>query len=171
MLKFLFKISIVVLLLFGVSNYSNYLISGQTPEINSDKSVLPDINISNLKNTISNKFKSTKKEKPTIVKESYLYKWRDAKGVIHYTSEKPHEDVNNLETIKLSNNTNIVPSALENDTETQSKSTQHAQLPSTNLPANIYSPEGIKHLFEQAKSIQNLMNRQFSQQENIINEN
>ncbi len=167
MLKFLLKITILVLLLFGVSNYTNYLVTGQAPEINIDKSALSDIKLSKLKNTISNKFNSAKKEKPPIVKESYLYKWRDAKGVIHYTSEKPPEDVKNLESIKLSNDTNVVPSALENNAETQSTSTQ---LPSTNLPENIYSPEGIKHLFEQAKSIQSLMNDKFTQQENIINE-
>ncbi|MCZ6802955.1 MAG: hypothetical protein O7D86_03210 [Proteobacteria bacterium] len=42
-------------------------------------------------------------------------------------------------------------------------------LPSTELPTNVYSPEGIEHLFNQAKDIQNLVNEQYGQQEKIIN--
>lgn len=158
-MTFLFKITIVVLLLFGIRNYTNYFMTDQVPEINSEQSTLSDINISDLKSSISKQLKTTKKEKPVTVKETYLYKWRDTKGIIHYTSEKPLEDVN------------VVPSVSENNTETQSAPTQHAELPSTNFPKNIYSPEGIKHLFEQAKSVQSLMDKQFSQQENSVNEN
>jgi len=176
MFKFLFKLIIIVILLFGVSHYANYLITGTTPKININKPTLPDINISNLSESISDKFKTDKKETSVATKETYLYKWKDEKGVIHYTSEKPPEDANKIESIKLRNDTNVVPSVSENNTENKVSNentitSEQAQLPSTNLPENVYSPEGIKHLFEQAKGIQNLMDSQFNQQENIINSN
>jgi len=166
MLKLLFKITLVVLILFGVSQYSNYLMTGKAPEIPATTANLPDINISKLKDSISNKFKSIKKEK--TVEEIYLYKWRDTKGVIHYASEKPLEEIENLETIKLNSNTNVVPAISDNK---EKKDAPRQKPVSTELPKNVYSPEGIKHLFDQAKGIQGRMNEQFTQQENIINRN
>jgi len=169
MLKFFFKLIFVFILLFGFSNYANYLATGKPPEINIKKTVLPDIDISNITDSISDKFESVKEEIEPEVKDSYLYKWRDEKGVIHYTSEKPSENIQNLESIKLSNDTNVVPAVSEN--KSPPKENNKHSLPSAELPVNIYSPEGIKHLFDQAKDIQNLTNEQFNRQENIINKN
>jgi uncharacterized protein DUF4124 len=158
MLKFFFKIALVILILLGLGNVTNYLMTGNTP----------DIEISKLTDSLSDKFKSIKIKKP--VTDSYLYKWRDDKGVIHYTSEKPTGNIQNLEQIKLSSDTNIVPSVSETEV-TNDNATHHqsSELTSTNVPTNIYSPEGVKQLIEQAKEVQNLTNEQFNQQENIIN--
>ncbi len=169
MMKFLFKIGLIFILLFGFSNYANYLVTGKSPEINFKKPTLPDVDISKIKKSIFDKFESVKEEVKPKEKDSYLYKWRDEKGIIHYTSEKPSENIQSLESIKLSNDTNVVPAVSEN--KTRSDNTNQQQAPSTDLPANVYSPERIKHLFDQAKGIQNLMNEQFDQQNNIINEN
>ncbi|MBL1140874.1 MAG: DUF4124 domain-containing protein [Proteobacteria bacterium] len=175
MFKLSLKIIIIIILLFGFSNYANYLITGNSPEISINKPVLPDINFSEIRESLSNKLESDKKAIEPEIKETYLYKWRDEKGVIHYTSEKPSEKTQSLESIKLSTQTNVVPAISEKDktdrTTKQPESPQQSSFPSTDLPANIYSPEGIKHLFDQAKDIQNLMNEQFSQQENAINQN
>ncbi len=169
MLKFLFKIILIIILLFGFSNYANYLVTGEKPELDINEPILPDIDISKITDSISDKFESVKKEvqAQSEVKESYLYKWRDEKGVIHYTSEKPAENIRSLESIKLSNDTNVVPAVPVPQTSSAINNQQQAL--STEAPTNVYSPEGIKHLFDQAKSIQNLMNEQFTQQENIIN--
>lgn len=167
MFKFLLKIIFIIVLSFGFSNYANYLVTGKVPEINITAPKLDDINFSEIKESIFHKLDSeTKKVEPEI-KETYLYKWRDEKGVIHYTSEKPSEKIQNLESIKLSNQTNVVPAVSET---TPASEKRDSKLPSTNLPENIYSPDGIKHLFEQAKDIHNLMNEQFSQQEDVIHQ-
>ena len=162
MLRFLFKIMIIVLIASGFTYYASYLMTGKMPDIAIDKPALPDINLSKLTDTVSNKFKSIKKREP--VKDISLYKWRDAKGIIHYVSEKPSDEIN-YEEIILSNDTNLVPAVSENEV-THEKSTR--ELPKPALPTNIYSPEGIKHLFDQAHDIQNQVNKQFSEAENII---
>ena len=165
MLKFLFKIILVILILFGLGSYTNYLLTGKAPDIVINKPTLPDIKMSNLTETLSDKFSVIKEKKPAA--NTYLYKWRDTKGVMHYTSEKPPENIQNFESIKLSNDTNIIPAVSDN--EVAHKKPAQQQVPSTNLPANIYSPEGIKHLFDQAKDVQNLMNDHSIQQEKSIN--
>jgi uncharacterized protein DUF4124 len=168
MLKFFFKIAMVLLILFGLASYANYLMTGNMPNILIDKPTLPDIKVSRLTDSLSDKFKSIKINKP--VTDSYLYKWRDDKGVIHYTSEKPTENIQNLEQIKLSSDTNIVPAVSEsevtNDNTTQQQSSESTSI---DFPTNVYSPEGVKQLIDQAKDVENLMNEQFDQQKNIIN--
>ena len=176
MLKFIFKIIFMSVLLFGVSMYAKYLMTGQAPELNLDNPTLPDIDISQIKDSISDKVGSVK-DKITAeeeTKETYLYKWRDDKGIIHYTSEKPPTETKNLESIKIDNQTNVVPAVSDNvpdNTANTEPAQQTSSLPSTNMPANVYSPEGIKQLFEQAENVQNLMNEQFEQQEQSINNN
>lgn len=169
MFKFLLKIIFIFILIFGFSNYANYLMTGETPEIITKP--LPDLDISVIKKSISKKLNS---EKETIkvapeTESTYLYKWRDDKGIMHYTSEKPTGEIKSLESIKLSNNTNIIPSD-NNDTK-QVNDKKSTQLLSTELPANLYSPEGIKQLFDKAKDIQNLMDENFNHQEAAIQGN
>lgn len=168
MFKFLFKIILICILLFGFSHYANYLATGKAPDLDFKRSSLPDIDIPNITESISNKIESVKEKPKPIVKDSYLYKWRDDKGVIHYTSEKPTGDIKSLESIKISNDTNIVPAVSENN-ENHSGNNQEnsqSQTPPSNMPANVYSAEGIKQLFDQAKNVQNLVNEQFTELEN-----
>ncbi len=165
MLNFLFKIILVILILFGLGSYTNYLLTGKAPDIVINKPTFPDIKMPNLTETLSDKLSVIKEKKSAA--NTYLYKWRDTKGVMHYTSEKPPENIQNFESIKLSNDTNIIPAVSDSEVAHKKPAEQHA--PSTNLPTNIYSPDGIKHLFDQAKDVQNLINDQFTQQENSIN--
>ncbi len=166
MLKFIFKIIIVILLMFGLSNYANYLMTGKTPDISFEKLSLPKIDMSKLTGSVSEKFDSIKKEKST--EDTYLYKWRDAKGVIHYTSEKPSNNIANIESIKINNDTNVVPSVSSNEEESVQQQSVASELP-TEIPPNLYSPEGVKQLIDKAKNVQYQMNEQLQEQENIIN--
>jgi predicted component of viral defense system (DUF524 family) len=157
MLKFFFKIALVILILFGIGNVTNYIMTGNTP----------DIEIPNLTDALSEKLKSIKDKK--LVNDSYLYKWRDDKGIIHYSSEKPIENIRNLEQIKLSSDTNIVPAVSETEVTNNTTLQQLSEPTSTDFPENVYSPAAIEQLIDQAKDTQNLMNEQFDQQESIIN--
>jgi hypothetical protein len=172
MLKFLYKIIFILILLFGIRIYTNYMMTGQTPTLSISKPELQNISISKLTDSLSDKVNVVKnKVTPDTKKtETYLYKWRDKKGVIHYTSEKPSDEINNLESIKIDNQTNVVPAVSDNSANVDPIQEKSANS-STTMPNNLYSPEGVKQLFDQAKNVQNLMNEQFSQQEQALENN
>lgn len=160
----------MAILIFGVSLYAKYLMTGQTPELNINQKNLPNISVSKITNSISNKVTFVKDKVSTTneKKEAYFYKWRDQKGIIHYTSEKPaiEVEVNKLETIKIDNQTNVVPAVSDNSAEVESIHQQKQQTTSS-IPDNPYSSKGIKQLMNQAKDVQNLMNEHIHQQEQI----
>ena len=152
--------------------YANYMMTGQAPELDIKTPELSKINISKLTDSLSDKV-DTVKDKITSEpekQETYLYKWRDENGVIHYTSEKPSTDIRNLESIKIDKQTNVVPAVSNNSQESQATQQQNIS-PTSEMPTNVYSPEGIEQLFDHAKNVQNLIDEQFSQQEQIINNN
>ena len=165
MTRLILKISFIACILYGLGNYASYLMTGNLPSIVKQPPEIPAFNISKLTRSVSTKYKGNNEEE--ITENKYLYKWRDANGVMHYTSDKPPEDIN-YKSIRLSNDTNVVPAVSESDA-TNAHPVQQ-QLPSTEIPSNVYSPEGIEQLFNQAKDIQNLVNEQFEQQEVISNQ-
>lgn len=146
--------------------------TGETPTLSISKPELQNINISKLADSLSDKVDAVKNRVTPKTKktETYLYKWRDEKGVIHYTSEKPADEIKNLESIKIDNQTNVVPAVSDNSANVEPRQEQSANS-STTIPNNLYSPEGVKQLFDQAKNVQNLMNEQFSQQEQVLDNN
>ena len=165
MTRLILKTFFIACILYGLGNYASYLMTGRLPSIVKQPPEIPAFNISKLTKSISTKLRINSEEKDT--ENKYLYKWRDTNGVMHYTSDKPQKDIN-YESIRLSNDTNVVPAVSESDTTSEHPVQQ--QLPSTEMPANVYSPEGIEQLFNQAKDIQNLVNEQFEQQEVISNQ-
>ena len=122
---------------------------------------MPDLNLSKISESATDLFDLNGEESSDT---KYLYKWRDAKGIIHYTSEKPAADIN-VETIELSSETNIVPAVSTANTDPD---VPHTQLPQTvdsdDSGVNIYSPQGIEQLFEQANDVKNLMDEHYDQQ-------
>lgn len=177
MLKFLLKIFLIAFILFALGKYASYLMTGQPPTVDIKAPVIPDINISEitegLSEAISKKIKLVKEEvNESKNEDNTIYKWRDNNGVLYYTSEQPPDDVN-YESISYNKETNVVPAinTATNKTNTQdNKSTSSPKSLSTDFPENVYSPKGIEHLFNQAKDIQNLVNDQFSNQDNISNQ-
>ena len=153
--------------------YAKYLMTGQTPDFNLNKSDLAEINLSDITDTISDKVESVKEKAiPESNKsEISLYKWRDEKGVIHYTSEKPTSEVKKLETIKIDNQTNVMPAVSDAERGESPSSVQTTQQSTPLIPENLYSPEGVKQLIDQAKDVQNLVNEHYDQQQEIINNN
>lgn len=162
MLKFLLKTFLTVFILLGFGSYANYLMTGRAPTLDIQSPVIPDINISDISSditeNISQKIKPTEK-KNNDAKE-YMYKWRDSKGVIYYSSERPPDDIN-YESIAYNKETNVVPAIKPGKSPEPTR-------PSNKFVDNVYSPEGIKNLFEQAKDIQNIVNDQFQQQDQVI---
>lgn len=116
----------------------------------SKENILQEINLDNItesaKNIINPILKNTEKK--------YMYKWRDAKGVIHYTSAKPAEHIN-VETIELSTETNVVPAISESNTNDGIREEVPVSSITNETTSDIYTVEGIERLVEQAKAIQN----------------
>lgn len=161
MTKFVLKTLFISSILIGVGLYANYLLTGNSPNLVLPKPSMADLNLSKISGSATDLF-DLNGEESTDTK--YLYKWRDAKGIIHYTSVKPDAGIN-VETIELSSETNIVPAVSTTNTN---QNVPHTQLPQTgdtdDSGLNIYSPQGIEDFFDQANDVKSLMNEHYDQQ-------
>jgi hypothetical protein len=161
MTKFVLKILLVSAILIGIGFYVNYLLTGNSLNLALQNPSMPNLNISKISESVANIFDLNGEESPDT---KYLYKWRDAKGIIHYTSEKPAAGTT-VEKIELSNETNIVPAASTTITNQNEPHTQLQQtVDSGEHGVNIRSPQSIEQLFDQANDIKNLINEQYDQQ-------
>jgi len=161
MTKFLLKTLLISSIVIGVGLYLNYLMTGNSPNLVLQKPNMPDLNLSKISESATDLF-DFNEESTSVAK--YLYKWRDEKGVMHYTSEKPDADIK-VETIELNRDTNIVPAVSDEKTQhnpaiTQSRNDTETLESSTDL----YTPDGIEQLFDQANDVQNLINEHYEQQ-------
>lgn len=161
MTKFVLKTLFISAILIGVGFYVNYLLTGNTPNLDIQKPSMPDLNLSKISKSATDLFDLNGEE---LSDTKYLYKWRDAKGIIHYASEKPAADIE-VEKIKLSSETNIVPAVSAADTNQNAPQSQLPQaVNSDESNANLYSPQGIEQLFDQANDVKNLINEHYEQQ-------
>ena len=175
MLKILFKVVPVIVIFLSLGIYAEYLRTGQLPDLNIQIPQKPEINVSNITqkmtDSIAEKLDHVKDVKLHDKNQNQMYKWRGENGVIHYTSEKPADNID-YESIRFSGETNVVP-AIKQDSSvaasTETSAPEKTAHPSTDIPDNLYSPEGIQQLFDQAENIQNLVNDKFRQQESSIN--
>lgn len=152
MTKLLFKAFILAFIFLAAGLYLNYLQTGKLPNVIQNKAVMPEFKFSAFKQSATNLL-NTKPNKP---EKKYMYRWRDSNNVIHYTSQKPETGVS-YKSIELDNEVNIVPAVSESDSVNDKN---RPELPSTPVN-NVYSPEGVKQLFKQAKEIQKYQNEIF----------
>ena len=165
------KALVIAIILLGAGNYASYMLTGKTPSIINEAPRLPDINLPDIKKSLSQKIDAIKDKTDDNTEVQHLYKWRDDKGVIHFSSEQP-VGIDNVETISYHKETNTVPAIglIKENTDSPVNNTSPNNL-STEIPENIYSPEGIKQLINQAQDVQKLVNDQLSQQEGQLNRN
>lgn len=145
--KLAFKLFAMLAIMLGVSNYMMYIMTGKLP-FSADSFSVPSLPDS-LPSTIGSSILSKKQQ---------AYKWTDENGVVHYSSEAP-SDAAQATIIEVDPNTNMVQglrSAAEPDTEaTEPKQEPHASLPQ----GNIYNPDTIKKLIDDAKNVQETLNK------------
>ena len=152
MLKLLFKALIIAFILLSLSWYANYLMTGNIPQIQVPKPDLPEIKtlsedaLTTINEKISDSIDVIKKDETSTNNANNIYKWRGEDGIIYYTNEAPPSEIN-YESIPYHKETNVVPNVSETKKTTQS--------PPITMPGNVYSPEGIKQLLNQAKDIRN----------------
>ena len=182
--KILLKVSLIAFMAFGLITYVNYLMTGQVPAIFRQTPHLSDFKSHGVKESLSDKatqFKETINEKldaiPSITgnSKSTLYKWRDEKGQLNYTNDPPPKGIK-FEKIILDSRTNVIPSIkssknTEVETSKPSPTMQTERTHSFNKPSDLYSPEGIEQLINQAKDVQNLVDERYKNQQKMIEKN
>lgn len=151
MKKLIFKTTLMVLVMVGFSNYVMYLMTGKSPFSFSE---LPSFSSANSTPTLSDMLPAGKEQ---------AYKWKDANGVVHYSSEAPPEGLD-AQLIEVDPNTNLVQgiSTKSEPEDAQATSTQ-PEMPS----GNIYNPNTIKKLMDDAKGVQETLNKRYEDLEKV----
>lgn len=88
-------------------------------------------------------------------KKENAYKWTDANGVVHYSSEPP-ELAQTAEILELDPNANIIQGLPERqEAETNKQKPSAPALPQ----GNPYNPATVKKLIDDAKNVQTMLNK------------
>ena len=92
-----------------------------------------------------------------------VYQWVDEKGIKQFSSTPPPGQAN-VDTIKLSPNTNVVKAI--NVPEEEEKPKQGPQV--TNILKSPYSVDGVKGMMEDSKGVQETMNKRMEEQQKLL---
>ncbi len=155
MKKILFKITLMVGVMVGISNYMIYIMTGKAPfsiSMPSLSEAKESFNAPSLDGIMPH---STEK----------AYKWKDANGVVHYSSDAPQEG-QNVELLNVNPNANLIQGIdiVEQDTpEKNPAPTEPSIAPGT----NVYNPETVKKLIDDAKAVQETMNTRYENLEKM----
>lgn len=101
-------------------------------------------------------------------KDVTVYKWVDDQGRTHFSSTPPTGQ--ETETMQLRADANVVQAVKTADKEEEEASAGsvlslgEAASEGEGLP-NPYSPEGVKQLIEDAKNVQEMLNKRYQQQD------
>lgn len=164
MKKLIFKCVSMVLIFVGISNYMMYLMTGKSPFAGMK---LPSLSFDSASLGVATD--SLKGLSPVGGKDT-IYKWVDEHGVTQYTSEPPPETVA-MTQLELDENTNVIQGLKMPEAEAPTNS-QNAQNPPAQLAlpdGNLYSPEKIKKVIDDAKNVQKLLNDRVKQQDDALN--
>ncbi len=148
MKKLVIKSLMMIAIFIGISQYFVYIMTGKSPL---DELKAPEISLStpDIKDVVTG-------GKQTV------YKWVDENGVTQYTSEAPPEQ--SATAMELDPNTNIVQGIKMPEGEETEEETPKAEVPQ----GNIYSPQSVKKLMDDAKNVQKLLNDRYEQQEKAL---
>lgn len=149
MAKIIFKMVVMLVVVVGVSNYALYIMTGKTPFSANDLK-MPDISAPGV-DSLVNGGKTT------------AFKWTDENGVVHYSSEPPPEH-QQVEVLEIDPNVNLVQGVQKKE-EVPGPGPQ----PALDLPSgNVYSPENVQKLIQDAKDVQKKLNERYQEQEKIV---
>ncbi|WP_052692027.1 DUF4124 domain-containing protein [Teredinibacter purpureus] len=146
--KLVAKILVMVGLMFGVSNYIMYVMTGKSPF----SAEMPSLSIPSILNTDS-ALPSTK---------DTAYKWTDEKGVVHYSSEPPPETTQQVKKLEVDPNVNLIQGL------DVPEGVAPTATPSNDTLVTPYTPTGAQKLLEDAKDVQRILDERFERQKAII---
>ena len=141
MKKLIIKSLLMVGIMVGVSNYALYVMTGKSP-FNSPPSISLEMpNKQDIQRGLSG-------GKETV------YKWTDAQGKTHYSSSPP-KDQPLAKKLEINPDVNLIQGVQSN---TEKHETAPAQNQSAPITRNVYHPESVKKLMDDAKNVQKLLN-------------
>ncbi len=148
MMRLLIKTCLIAFVLYAAGSYVNYL-SNPISTNNKSAKIFSD----NIKPAVDAVLKKNEQVEETTESTAVknMYRWRDENGVIHISSDKP-ENKNDMEIISYTEPEPKKDNAAE-VIEYKPTNIEHGP-----IPDNIYSPEGVKQLIEQAKAINQQIN-------------
>ena len=98
-----------------------------------------------------------------------VYKWQDAEGSLHFTTEPP-SDGTEYSVMGFDPNTNVIQAVkLPEEKEKEAEETASQPEKGDNI-GNPYSPEKIDKLFEDAKNVEKLLKQRMKDQEAALNQ-
>ncbi|MFT7560078.1 MAG: hypothetical protein ACI93R_001993 [Flavobacteriales bacterium] len=154
--KLLIKVAIMMGLLIGISSFLVYKKTGKSPL---GSLSIPELSLSGLRNIAGESIQDLD------TRSEQTYKWRDADGILHYSSEKP-TDTTTYKLLNIDPNTNMIQGL-----PTSSLSSSDPQQDSNTLPSTDTGTGTGKYsdIIEDAKNIQNLLDKRFEEQEKALN--
>ena len=154
MAKIILKMVVMLVVVVGVSNYALYIMTGKTP-FSTNNLKMPDISAPSV-DSLVNGGKTT------------AYKWTDENGVVHYSSEPPPEH-RQVEVLEVDPNVNLVQGVEKKEEIAGPGSQGPGSQPALDLPGgNVYSPENVQKLIQDAKDVQQKLNERYKEQEKIV---
>lgn len=98
-----------------------------------------------------------------------IYEWKDAEGNLEFSNSPPADGIE-FTVREYDPNTNVIqsielPSEEAEVSNTEPKTDQ--KILSSDSPGDVYSPEQIKKLIDDAKNVENLLNERLKNQEAI----
>lgn len=97
-------------------------------------------------------------------RQDIIYKWRDAKGELHFTSSPPPKGIE-YEAKGYDPNANLIQSIEIKHEEAVAPVAEQPQQNESKGIGNPYSPEKIEKLFKDAENVQKLLDDRMKQQE------
>lgn len=153
MKKLITKAILVVVIALGASNYMLYIMTGKTPFDSNDMKI-PDLSLSSPKLDKINPLSGS----------STVYKWVDENGVTQYSSEPPPENVQR-KVLEIDPNVNVVQGLrIEEEEPQEIAQTQNNVIPQ----GQVYNPQAIKKLMDDAKNVQKKLNERYKEQEKAL---
>ena len=101
-----------------------------------------------------------------------VYKWQDAEGNLHFTSEPPPDGID-YNVMGFDPNTNVIQAVkppVEEEEPAEDETEQASGSENSDGVGNPYSPEKIEKLFEDAKNVENLVKQRMKDHEAAINQ-
>ncbi len=113
--------------------------------------------------TVSKQFSDATKSSKT----KSIYKWYDANGQVHYT-EAPPLTVTEAERLQLLSNTHFKIETKPNNQATMKIPKETGQSNASRTIGELYSTEGVQHIMESTRNIQNLLNERQEEYDRLL---
>ncbi len=164
-MKFIWKLMIAVLVIGMLLPFTFLKGKDGKPLMNFGNIKMPEFSIPDLPKI------SGSKNVDTINSGSpnSIYEWKDAEGNLQFSNTPPAEGIE-YTVREYDPNTNVIQSielpAEETEASTEPQTNQ--KIISSEDPSDVYSPEGVKKLIDDAKNIENILNDRLKEQQATI---